>query len=140
MDVKPAPVRVPEEQRMYARWLRAAARAGLVLLIVAFLAYATGLASAHVPLQELPALWTLPLDEYLARTGQPAGWGWIGMLPSGEALSLIGVSILALATLVAYGRLVISYLRSGERVQAWIAAAQVAVLLVAALGAFGTGH
>lgn len=140
MDVKPSSVQVPGEQLAYARWLGALARAGLVLLTVAFVAYATGLAGAHVPLEDLPSLWTLPLDEYLARTGEPAGWGWARMLPGGEALCLVGVSVLALATLVAYARVLVSYLRSGERVQAAIAAAQVAVLLLVALGLFGGGH
>ena len=49
MDVKPSSVQVPGEQLAYARWLGALARAGLVLLAVAFVAYATGLAGAAMP-------------------------------------------------------------------------------------------
>lgn len=143
MDVKPrAPelAAAPPEQRMYARWLDAISRAGLALLVVAFLAYAFGLAAAHVPLHDLPMLWTLPLEQYLERTGAPTGWDWVGMLPQGEYLSLIGVAILGLATLVSYGRLLVTLLRNGERLQAGIAAVQILVLCVAALGWLAGGH
>jgi len=131
---------VPEEQRIYAGWLDVASRAGLAILAVAFLAYAFGVVGAHVPVEELPTLWTLPLEDYLARTGAPTGWDWIGMLPNGEYLSLIGVVMLGMATLVCYVRLVLALLKNGERLQAGIAAAQVVVLFLAALGFLAGGH
>lgn len=131
---------VPEEQLIYARWLDAASRTGLGVLVVAFLVYVFGFFDAHVPVEELPMLWTLPLEDYLARTGAPTGWGWVGMLPKGEYLSLIGVVLLGLATLLCYARLVVALVRHGDRIQTGIAAAQIAVLCVAALGLLAGGH
>lgn len=131
---------VPGEQLIYARWLDAASRTGFVVLVVAFLAYVFGVVGSHVPLQDLPLLWTLPLEEYLARTGAPTGWGFIGLLPNGEYLSLIGVVMLGMATLLCYVRLVFALLKNGERLHAGIAAAQVVVLFLAALGFLAGGH
>jgi hypothetical protein len=131
---------VPEEQRIYARWLDAASRTGFGVLVAAFLAYMFWIVDAHVPVEALPGLWTLPLEEYLSRTGTPTGWRWLGMLPKGEYLSLTGVVLLALATLLAYARLVVALMRDGDRLQTGIAAAQIAVLCVAALGFLAGGH
>lgn len=131
---------VPGEQLIYARWLDAASRTGFVVLVVAFLAYVFGVVGSHVPLQDLPTLWTLPLEEYLARTGAPTGWSFIGLLPNGEYLSLIGVVMLGMATLLCYVRLVFALLKNGDRVHSWIAVAQVAVLFLAALGFLAGGH
>jgi hypothetical protein len=131
---------VPGEQLIYARWLDAASRTGFVVLVVAFLAYVFGMVGSHVPMQDLPMLWTLPLEDYLARTHAPTGWGFIRLLPHGEYLSLVGVVMLAMATLLCYVRLVFALRRNGERVQAGIAAAQVVVLVLAAVGVLAGGH
>lgn len=128
------------EQRRYARWLDFAARCGLVALVITFLVYVSGLAGAHVPLEQLPSLWTLPLEEYRARTGAPAGWGWLALAYKGDYLSLVGVALLALATLACYVPLASAFFRKGERLQAWLAVAQVVVLLAAASGLIGGGH
>ena len=127
-------------QRVYASWLDWTGRAGLAVLVLAFIAYATGLLGAYVPLEQLPSLWGRPLAEYLALTGAPTGWGWIGLLHKGDYASLAGVALLALATLACYVRLAVAFLRSGERLALALAAAQILVLLAAALNLFGGGH
>ncbi|HLS85499.1 MAG TPA: hypothetical protein VK043_04315 [Burkholderiales bacterium] len=131
---------VPEEQQLYARWLDVASRVGLAVLAAMFLVYVFKLVPAHVPVEDLPALWTLPLEQYLEQTGAPTGWGWLTLLGRGEYLSLIGVTILCLATLLCYVRLVIALVAKGDRLYAAIAAAQIVVLCVAALGFLAGGH
>ncbi len=131
---------VPSVQRVYARWLDWTGRGGLAVLVAAFIAYASGLLEAHVPLEQLPGLWTRPLPEYLALTGAPTGWRWLELLPKGDYMSLAGVALLALATLACYVRLAVAFLRSGERLHLALAAAQILVLLGAALNLFGGGH
>ena len=127
-------------QRLYARWLDWTGRAGLAVLVAAFIAYVSGALEPHVPLEQLPALWSKQLPEYLALTGAPTGWRWLELLPRGDYMSLAGVALLALATLTCYVRLAVAFLRSGERLQLALATAQILVLLAAALNLFGGAH
>ena len=128
------------QEHLYARWLDAAARIGLAMLVGAFAAYLVGAVEAHVPHEALPELWKLPLAEFRARTGAPAGWDWLGLVHKGDYLSLLGVAVLALASLAAYARLAVALFAAGARAHAWLAVAQIAVLAAAASGFIGGGH
>lgn len=128
-----------KEQLRYARWIDVGTRAGFVVLIASFLAYVLGLLEPLVRLADLPRLWTLPVDRYIAASGAPTGWGWVAQLGRGDYLNLVGVATLCFVTVVAYARIVPALLRSGDRVYAWLAIAQIVVLLIAASG-FLAGH
>ena len=129
-----------DEQRIYARWLDWTARIGVAALAGAFLLYAFGFVEPHIPLERLPALWSLPLDRYRELTGAPSGWHWWRYLDKGESHSMIGVGLLGLATLVCYARLGILLLRQREYLPAGIVGAQILVLLAAAANLFAAGH
>lgn len=129
----------PSEHIVYARWLDWGMRVGFAVLAAAFFAYAFHLVEPLVPLEDLPAVWALPLERYLALTGAPTGWRWIGMLGKGESLCLLGVALLGSVTLVCYLRLAALLLARGERLQAALAIAQVLVLLAAASGVLSGG-
>jgi hypothetical protein len=131
---------IPEEQKLYARWLGRGSRAGLGLLSACFVAYVLALLEPHVPLHELPALWVHPLEHYRALTGAPAGWDWVALLHRGDYLNFLGIAMLALVSAACYARIVPALLARGERLQAALAAAQVLVLLAAASGLLVTGH
>ena len=124
---------------IYARWLACAARAGLAVLVLAFVAYAGGLMAPLVPLEDLPRLWVLPLDRYLAASGAPTGWAWVAVADKGDYANLAGIAVLGLVSVGCYLRLLPELLRRGERVLAAIAAAQIVVLVGAALGFFTGG-
>ena len=133
----PPPEAVEEvrvEQQIYARVLDRAAKAGFVILVAGFLAYAFGWIPAHVPLERLPELWRLPLQDYLRATDTPTGWGWIVHLPKGEFASLAGIEILAGCSLVCLLAIIPVYARRGDRVYVAICVAEIAVLLLAASG------
>ena len=131
---------VPSEQKLYARWLAHGSRAGLWLLIAFFLAYVFELLEPHVPMHELPALWSHPVEHYRALTGHPAGWDWLLHLGKGDYLNLLAIAVLALVSAVCYARIVPALWAQGERLQAGIAVAQVIVLLAAASGLLVGGH
>ncbi len=124
----------PVEQRVYARWLGWCTRVALTVLIGTFVAYMLRLAPPLVPLESLPEVWTLPVDRYVAVTGAPTGWDWLGRLRSGDYANLLGVALLCLVTVGCYVRVLPLLLRSRERLLALIAVAQVLVLLAAASG------
>jgi hypothetical protein len=121
-------------QERYARWLEAATWLAFAASLAAFVAYAGGLLPAFVPLEALPGLWHLPAEAYLARTGAPAGWGWLRLLAYSDYLSLACVALIGGVTLACYLSLLPLLLRLGERLQAALAAAQILVLLIALSG------
>jgi hypothetical protein len=131
---------VSGEQLLYARWLQWGARVGLCLLIGSFLLYLSGLVEPGVPVQQLPQLWTLPVDRYLALTGAPSGWGWLGLLGHSDYLNFLGVAVLASVTVLCYARVAAALFTAGERLLAGLAVAQVLVLVAAASGWFAAGH
>ena len=127
-------------QELYARWLGAVTWLAFAAAFVAFVLYAGGVLPSFVPLDALPNLWQLPVGEYLARTGAPVGWKWLGLLPAADYLSLGCVALIATVTLVCYLATLPMLMKLEERIQAALVAAQVVVLLVAASGALAAGH
>jgi hypothetical protein len=121
------------EQHAYARWVDIGTRVGFGILVLSFLAYALGALESHVPPHELPLLWGLPVDHYVAAAKAPIGWGWLALAVKADYLNYIGVALLASVSLAAYVRIVPTLMAQGERLRAWVAALQVIVLVVAAV-------
>lgn len=130
----------PVEQLRYARLLDWGTRIGLVVLILSFAAYVTGLLPGHVPVGELPAVWGLPVAQYLAQTHTPTGWGWLGLLGHGDVLGLAGIAWLAGVSVACLLALVPVYARRGDRVFVAICMAEVLVVALAASGILTGGH
>lgn len=117
----------------YARALQVGTALSLAWIVLATVAYLGGFLPPYVPLRDLPALWDLPLRDYLAAAKAPAGWGWLALAGRGDYLNFVGFALLAFVTTAAYARLLHHYGRR-DRVYAILAAAQIAVMLAAASG------
>lgn len=117
------------EQRIYARWLDIGTRIGVVLLVASFAIYVFGWLDPHVSHADLARLWNLPVDHYVAATGAPTGWAWLLHLHQGDYLNFLGVAVFTTITIVCYARIIPAL----PRLQAALAAIQIAVLLAAAL-------
>ena len=124
------------DHEICARWLELGGRAGLALLVGSFAIYVFGLLPPLVPPQELTRLWHLPLERYLAVTGAPTGWGWLGALGRGDYLNFVGIALLASVTALACAAIVPALVRGGYRLQALCAVLQILMLLLAASGIF----
>lgn len=135
----PAAVQPPEQHR-YATWLDWGTRAGLAVLLLSFGAYVMGLAAPHVPVASLPELWVHPVGRYLELTNSPTGWGWLALLHRGDVAGLLGIAILAGASVPCLLALVLLYLSRGDKAFAVICLAEVAVVLLAASGWLAGGH
>jgi hypothetical protein len=120
-------------QALFARWLDAGTKAGLVLLVAGFAAYVTGLAPPHLPPEALAKLWGLPLQEFLAAAGAPTGWHWLQLADRGDYVNHFGIVLLASIVPVAYLRM-LPLLARHARLHALIALLEIAVLLGAASG------
>ena len=125
------------EQHIYARWLNIGTRIGLAWLVASFALYMLALLDPHVPHGELPRLWMLPVDQYIAASGAPTGWGWTALLHRGDYLNFIGVALFAGISALCYARVVPLLIANGERGRAAIAVLQIVVLLAALSGAIG---
>ena len=125
---------------IYARWLGWCTRAALTILIASFAAYALGLLEPLVPLQCLPEVWALPLERFLAATGAPTRWDWLGFALKGDYANFLGIAMLGMVSVVCYLRVLAPLVRAKERALAGLAALQIAVLVAAASGLLSGGH
>jgi len=127
------------EQQRYATLLSWGSRSGLALLIASFLAYVLGWMPAHVPLEQLPNLWNLPVGEYLEQTNTPTGWAWLTMTDRGDFASLVGIAWLSGCSLVCLLAVIPIYARRKDRIFVMLCMLALAVQLLAASGMLRTG-
>ena len=120
-------------QALFARWLDAGTRIGLVLLVAGFAVYVSGLLPPHVPPQELAKLWGLPLREFLAAADAPTGWNWLPLAVRGDYVNYVGIILLASIVPIAYLRM-LPLLAGNARLHALIALLELVVLICAASG------
>lgn len=130
----------PTEQRRYARLLDWSSRIGLLVLVLSFVAYVTGLMESHVSPQRLPELWIHPVDRFIELTGSPRGWSWVTMIHLGDMAGLLGIAILAGGSVACLLALVPLYAARRDRAFVFICLAEVAVIVVAASGWLAGGH
>lgn len=131
--------RIAEEQLAYAQVLDLGMKLGLLLLVVTFALYVSGLVSPHIPPAELPRYWSLPVKEYLAATGIECGWSWVWMLGKGDILNFLGVAFLGGVAMVCYVAIGPIFFRRKDRIYGWLVVAEVAVLALAASGVLKVG-
>jgi len=139
-NVKPKPPVQPPEQERYARVLDWGTRIGLLVLVLSFAAYVSGLMQAHVPPDQLPSLWEHPVDRYLELTQSPTGWGWLAMIHRGDMAGLLGIAILAGCSIPCLLALVPLYAARRDRAFVAVCLAEVAVVALAASGWLAGGH
>ena len=124
----------------YAHLLDWGTRVGLVTLVLSFAAYLLGLLQPHVPLDQLPTLWNLPVSTYLQRTNTPTGWGWLALANKGDMVNHIGISLLMGCSVPALLGLIPLYLKRRDYAYVGICALIVLVLVLAASGILTGGH
>ncbi len=130
----------PAEQARYATLLYWGSRSGLTVSTLAFLAYIFGVLPAHVPLEQLPALWSLPSKEYLAATHSPTGWSWLKQIAQGDFASLFGIAWLSSCSLLCLLAVIPIYRVRRDWIFVAICVLEVAVLVLAASGILTSGH
>ncbi len=127
------------EQMLYAKILERGAALGLLMMIVSYILYVSGLITPTVPIETVAANWHLGIHDYLAATGSPTGWAWFGMLGTGDYMNFAGLALLALLTIVCYAVLIPGYLRCNDKAYTFFTIAEIIVLSLAASGLVGGG-
>ena len=120
--------------RVFAATQGAGVRIGLVLMIVGFTLYVSGVLPPFLPVEDLGRNWGLDADSFTRATGLPTGWGWAALLPHSDMLGLAGLAWMALVVVVAYAALLPVLLRSRDWIYFWLVVAQLAVFAAAAGG------
>ena len=127
------------EQQRYATLLSWGARSGLALLVISFLAYVFGWMPTHIPLDQLPSVWNLSVNEYLKQTHAPTGWTWLKMIGYGDFASLVGIAWLSGSSLICLLSVIPIYARRRDIVFVMICFIALAVQLLAASGILHSG-
>jgi hypothetical protein len=128
-----------EEQLRYAVLLSYGMKIGMAMLVISFVVYAAGILPPHVPVEDLPKLWSMPVHEYLETTHIHPGWSWLKMLNKGDFLNFLGVAFLGGVTVVCFLAIIPIPIRKKDNVYALIAVLEVTVLVLAASGLLKTG-
>ena len=133
-------LKATEEQLAYATLLDKGMKIGLLILIVTFSIYLSGIIKPHLPVEELPKYWSLSVHDYLEIADVHTGWSWVHMVGKSDFLNFIGITFLAGVTIVCYLRIIPILFRKKDTVFAIIAILEVLVLVLAASGVLKSGH
>lgn len=128
-----------KEQIIYANLLLIGMLTGIIIMVITYTIYLSGVLSPHVDLALIVNNWNKGIHEYLEITHSPHGWGWVGLLGHGDFLNYIGFVLLALMTIFCYLVLVRGYLRNNDRIFTIISILEIVVLSIAASGILGAG-
>ncbi len=129
----------PREQVIYANILFYGCWLGILIMVITYLFYITGILEPHVPLQRITQCWAEPVGRYIEGSAIPLGWGWVALLGKGDFLNFVGIVLLAGLTVVCFLTLVPAYLAQRQWVFAVISIIEVLVLVLAASGILGVG-
>ena len=133
-SLKPMP-----EQITYANLLFVGAWAGILLMLITYFIYITGILSPHVDVTVITQNWNKGVDEFLEITRSPHGWGWLGLLNKGDFINFLGIVLIAVLTIICYLFLVVGYKKRKDWVYFFICVFEIAVLTFAASGILKTG-
>jgi hypothetical protein len=139
---------VDEAQLLYARILKWGVYIGLLVLLLTFGLYLSGLVAPSVPLAELPKYWGLSVHDYLRATNEAylhhphaiTGWAWLSVLGTGDYLCFLGIAFLSGVTIACYVAITPGLLRRKEVAYAGMAILESAILALAASGVLTVGH
>ncbi|MEW6109277.1 MAG: hypothetical protein AB1632_08970 [Nitrospirota bacterium] len=132
-------LKATEEQIAYAKLLDIGMKIGLLIIIVTFIIYLTGILEPYVLVNNLPLYWKMPVKEYLEATGIPHGWAWLGMVNKGDFLNFIPIAFLAGVTILCYIRIMPILFRNKDTAYGILALLEVLVLVLAASGVLKSG-
>ena len=148
MNKETGKVEIDKEQLLYADILGRGMKIGLLILILTFFLYASGIIAPAVPLDALSGYWHMDVHHFLEaveadylKLGRPAtGWSWVALLGKGDYLNFVPIVILSSITIFCYLAIIPTLLRKGDRIYAIIAILEALILSLAASGVLTAGH
>ena len=135
----PTEMETPKEQVLYANILFYGCWLGILIMVVTYILYISGLLTPYVPLEKITQYWSQPVSQYVEGAGIPLGWGWVALVGKGDFINFLGIVLLAGLTILCFLTLIPAYLAQKEWVFAGITIVEVLVLILAASGVLVTG-
>ncbi len=132
-------VKASGEQLLYANILEKGMIVGIVVLLVTYAIYVSGLLPTLVPVEDVPKYWSMSVAAFTQELGTPTGWGWLHSLGKGDYLNFVGVAILAAVSIACYAAIVPGLLRKKDTVLVVIVILEIVVLCFAASGILKSG-
>jgi hypothetical protein len=127
------------EQLLYASILEKGMFLGLIILLVTYALYASGIAAPYIPLNEIPNCWTMDVHTYLQTCKINEGWAWLSMVYYGDFMNFIGIAILAGVTIICFLAIVPVLWKQNDKLYACLSLVEAVILAVAASGILGAG-
>lgn len=131
--------KAPPEQLAYADLLFYGSWGGILILLVTFFVYVTGVFESYIPINEVSQYWSMPVSHYVHEANVPTGWGWATLLGKGDFLNFIGIALLAGMTIVCFIVILPYYVKQKDIVFVVLVILEVLVLCLGASGLLGTG-
>jgi hypothetical protein len=136
------------EQMLYAKVLGIGMSLGLLVLLITFSLYLSGVLAPAVPHDQVPNYWELGVHDYLEAVNHdhlhlehpPTGWAWVALVGKSDFLNFIGIAILGGVTIICYLAIVPTLLRKKDHAYVAMALLEVLVLTLAASGILAVGH
>lgn len=132
-------LKATEEQLAYAKLLDVGMKVGLIMLVITFVIYLLNALTPHIPVNDLPKYWSMPVNEYLKATDIHTGWSWLYQLGKGDFLNFVGIAFLSGVTILCYMRIIPILFRKKDTVYGILAVIEVLVLVLAASGILKAG-
>jgi len=128
------------EQLAYATWLDWGMKIGFLLLVGTFILYVLGIVPPHIPLEQLPQYWSMPVGQYLKAADLHTGWSWLRLVGQGDFMNFLGIAFLSGVTIVCYLRIMPILWKNKDTVYLIIAVIEVLILVLAASGILVGAH
>ncbi len=128
-----------EEQLAYANILNIGMWIGLLVVVVTFIVYVSGVFQSFVPINDLPKYWGMKAKDYIHTLHAPTGWGWAALIGKGDYLNFVGIAMLAGLTALCYLIILPILIRKKDMPYVIIAIVEVLVLALAASGILKSG-
>ena len=132
-------VKASGEQMLYANILNKGMIVGIVILLLTYAVYVSGILPTFIPVEDVPKTWHKSVAEYVHDYDAPTGWGWSNFLGKGDYLNFVGIAILAATTILCYIAIVPGLLRKKDTVLVVIVILEILVLCFAASGILKSG-
>jgi hypothetical protein len=132
-------VKASGEQMLYANILNKGMIVGILVLLVTYAIYVSGLLPTFIPVEDVPKYWSMSVAAFSHELGTPTGWGWLDSIGKGDYLNFVGIAILAAVTILCYAAIVPGLLRKKDTVLVVIVILEILVLSFAASGILKSG-
>jgi hypothetical protein len=127
------------EQLLYASLLNKGMIVGIVVLLLTYAVYVSGMLPTFIPVEDVPKTWHKSVAEYTHDYNAPTGWGWVSYAGKGDYLNFIGIAILAAISILCYAAILPGLLRKKDTVLVIIVTLEILVLCFAASGILKSG-